>query len=51
MKSPQTRNDEAFERMKSWVEARYDCEVYFLEHSRQVNGFVEYRDGKNIIVL
>ena len=47
----QSRNDEAFERMMSWVEARYDCEVYFLEHSRQANGFVEYRNGKNIIYI
>lgn len=52
MNSPhQSRNGEAFARMMSWVEARYDCEVYFLEHNRQANGFVEYRNGKNIIYI
>ncbi len=45
------RNDEAFARMISWVEARYDCEVYFLEHAKAANGFVEYRNGKNIIYI
>ncbi|WP_134687077.1 hypothetical protein [Brevibacillus migulae] len=52
MDSPhQPRKDEVFTRMMSWVESRYDCEVYFLEHSRQANGFVEYRNGKNIIYI
>ncbi|TQK53394.1 hypothetical protein FB479_11030 [Brevibacillus sp. AG162] len=52
MNSPQqSRNDETFARMMSWVEAHYDCEVYFLEQSRQANGFVEYRNGKNIIYI
>lgn len=49
--SHQSRNDEAFTRMMSWVEDRYDCEVYFVENSKQTNGFVEYRNGKNIIYI